>query len=156
VPVDAASARPHLTLVETPQEPPRPRAQAPAPTPAPSEPTLARSAAERLADATGGNVVENEGGTRTVNFPAPVTQQPYTVTRSLTEPEPATTSSSTTETTPAPAAPTGAGGAPGAPEQSPEDKAREREELYEYFLDRFKRDLLIEREQMGHLIIDNP
>ena len=32
----------------------------------------------------------------------------------------------------------------------------EREELYEYFLDRFKRDLLVEREQIGHLIIDNP
>ena len=30
------------------------------------------------------------------------------------------------------------------------------ETLYEYFLDRFKRDLLIEREQLGHLIIDNP
>ena len=30
------------------------------------------------------------------------------------------------------------------------------ETLYEYFLDRFKRDLLVEREQLGHLIIDNP
>jgi hypothetical protein len=28
--------------------------------------------------------------------------------------------------------------------------------MYEYFLDRFKRDLLVEREQSGHLIIDNP
>jgi hypothetical protein len=28
--------------------------------------------------------------------------------------------------------------------------------MYEYFLERFKRDLLIEREQLGHLIIDNP
>ena len=57
-------------------------------------------------------------------------------------------------TTVAAEGPPGHSGAP-AP-QSPEDKAREREELYEYFLDRFKRDLLIEREQMGHLIIDNP
>ena len=41
-------------------------------------------------------------------------------------------------------------------EKSPEDKAREREELYDYFVDRFKHNLLVEREQMGHLIIDNP
>jgi hypothetical protein len=89
-----------------------------------------------------------------VNFPAPVTHQPYTVSRTLTEPAEApasTTTSSSTETTSAPAAQPG-----GAPAQTPEDKAREREELYDYFLDRFKRDLLIEREQMGHLIIDNP
>ena len=30
------------------------------------------------------------------------------------------------------------------------------DELYEYFLERFKRDLLVEREQFGHLLIDNP
>jgi hypothetical protein len=38
------------------------------------------------------------------------------------------------------------------------DKAEQMdpETMYEYFLDRFKRDLLIEREQLGHLIIDNP
>jgi hypothetical protein len=51
-----------------------------------------------------------------------------------------------------------AAGAP-APAKTPEkeqDEAHKREELYEYFLDRFKRDLLAEREQMGHLIIDNP
>jgi hypothetical protein len=35
-------------------------------------------------------------------------------------------------------------------------KPVDKEELYEYFLDRFKRDLLVEREQLGHLIIDNP
>ena len=35
-------------------------------------------------------------------------------------------------------------------------KAMDPETMYEYFLDRFKRDLLIEREQLGHLIIDNP
>jgi hypothetical protein len=34
--------------------------------------------------------------------------------------------------------------------------AMDPETMYEYFLDRFKRDLLIEREQLGHLIIDNP
>ena len=42
------------------------------------------------------------------------------------------------------------------PREQPEDEAHKREELYDYFLDRFKRDLLAEREQMGHLIIDNP
>jgi hypothetical protein len=30
------------------------------------------------------------------------------------------------------------------------------EAAYEYFLDRFKRDLIVEREQSGHLLIDNP
>jgi hypothetical protein len=28
--------------------------------------------------------------------------------------------------------------------------------LYDEFLERFKRDLLVEREQSGHLLIDNP
>jgi hypothetical protein len=28
--------------------------------------------------------------------------------------------------------------------------------LYDEFLERFKRDLLVEREQLGHLLIDNP
>ena len=89
-----------------------------------------------------------------MNFPAPVsTQQPYTVSRTATVPDQA---SGTCRRAPPPDRPPRAPqGAPGG-EKSPEDKAREREELYEYFLDRFKRDLLIEREQMGHLIIDNP
>ena len=30
------------------------------------------------------------------------------------------------------------------------------DKVYDEFLDRFKRDLLIEREQSGHLLIDNP
>ena len=41
----------------------------------------------------------------------------------------------------------------------PQGDAKEQmdpETMYEYFIDRFKRDLLIEREQLGHLIIDNP
>ncbi len=152
-------ARPHLQLVETPQ-PERTLATKPAaaeqPHPdldTPAAPTLARSAAERLADATGGSIESGEGGLRTVNFPPPVSlQQPYTVSRELAAPE-AEGAQTTTVTAESPSGP-GHSGAP-AP-QSPEDKAREREELYEYFLDRFKRDLLIEREQMGHLIIDNP
>jgi hypothetical protein len=63
---------------------------------------------------------------------------------------------------PAPAAAPAEAPAPGGspkPGDSPEtaqEEAHKREELYEYFLDRFKRDLLAEREQMGHLIIDNP
>ncbi len=38
----------------------------------------------------------------------------------------------------------------------PKEEQAKREEMYEYFLERFKRDLVAEREQMGHLIIDNP
>ena len=81
-------------------------------------------------------------------------------------PEPPHTSSPSNVPLPKPrensTRPAGRGGArPGSPrcpgEPRPaEEKAHEREELYEYFLDRFKRDLPIEREQMGHLIIDNP
>ena len=43
-----------------------------------------------------------------------------------------------------------------APTGGEESKQMDPEQLYEYFLDRFKRDLLVEREQLGHLIIDNP
>ena len=46
-----------------------------------------------------------------------------------------------------------AGGAPGPRRPDPQ---MDPETMYEYFLDRFKRDLLVEREQLGHLIIDNP
>ena len=51
--------------------------------------------------------------------------------------------------------------APSAPASEPSGgdetkKAAEREAMYEYFVDRFKRDLLAEREQSGYLIIDNP
>ena len=43
-----------------------------------------------------------------------------------------------------------------SPEAADAKKAADQEEMYEYFLDRFKRDLLAEREQSGYLIIDNP
>jgi hypothetical protein len=83
-----------------------------------------------------------------VHFPPPAapispTQQPYTISRELADPAPA-------PSTPAQES-TGA-------EHPPEEKGEQMdpETLYEYFLDRFKRDLLIEREQLGHLIIDNP
>jgi hypothetical protein len=120
------------------------------------QPRIQRSAAERIAEATGGAIETGEGGLRTVHFPAPggatpfpiSQQQPYTISRELTEggssPAPSTSTSSDSST---PAAASGS---------AHEDKAAEREELYEYFLDRFKRDLLVEREQSGYLIIDNP
>jgi hypothetical protein len=108
-----------------------------------------RSAAERLAAHTGGSIEQGEGGLSTVHFPPPdqpavSTQQPYTVSRELSDPVPAS-SSTTTQSSTAAEAPT----AESQPAMDPET-------LYEYFLDRFKRDLLIEREQLGHLIIDNP
>ncbi len=117
------------------------------------QPRLQRSAAERIAEHTGGAIETGEGGLRTVHFPAPgdpsplpITHQPYTITRALSEggtsPETTTPTDSST---------------PAAASKDPEaDKAAEREAMYEYFLDRFKRDLLAEREQSGYLIIDNP
>jgi hypothetical protein len=110
------------------------------PTPTPEPRSVARSAVDRVADMTGGRVEAGEGGLRTVHFPAPgadLTPAPYTVTRVIDEapasaPEPA---------------------APAASEKQPE---MDLEAAYEYFLDRFKRDLIVEREQSGHLLIDNP
>ena len=73
-----------------------------------------------------------------------LTHQPYTISRELADPAPAQSAPAQQST--------------GA-EHPPSDEGGEKmdpEALYEYFLDRFKRDLLIEREQLGHLIIDNP
>jgi hypothetical protein len=108
---------------------------------------VARTAAERLAAQTGGTIEQGEGGLRTVHFPPPAipglsTQQPFTISRELDDgasPAQAQQQSTGVEH------PAEAGGT-----------AMDPETLYEYFLDRFKRDLLIEREQLGHLIIDNP
>ena len=117
-------------------------------------PRLQRSAAERIAEHTGGAVESGEGGLRTVHFPSPgsatplpiTTQQPYTITRELTEG--GTSSANNDNASSAPAS---------APSKGDETKkAAEREAMYEYFVDRFKRDLLAEREQSGYLIIDNP
>jgi hypothetical protein len=108
-------------------------------------PRLARSAAERIATQTGGSVELGEGGLRTVHFPSPTLMQtPITVSRELSEGGSAPASSTSETSAAAPAAEDG------------KSKDAEREELYEYFLDRFKRDLLAEREQSGYLIIDNP
>ncbi len=131
----AENGKPHLQLVASE-----------------GQPRIQRSAAERIAEHTGGAIETGEGGLRTVHFPAPggadslpfTTQQPYTISRALTE---GGTSSAPTTDASAPAAPSG---------DSEGDKAAEREAMYEYFLDRFKRDLLVEREQSGYLIIDNP
>jgi hypothetical protein len=137
-PVNRHEGRPNLQLVR--------------PESTPAEPTISR-AAERLADATGGALEQGEGGLSTVHFPPPgshgqpvsLTHQPYTVSRVLTE----------------------GGGSPAPPanaeEHTPTDhpagepkEQMDPETMYEYFLERFKRDLLIEREQLGHLLIDNP
>ena len=119
--------RPHLALVHPEPEPTRP---------------LARSAAQRLADHTGGDLESGEGGLRTVHFPAPdvptISTAPYTISRAIDINE--------LETTPTAVQP--------ADGDTPQ--AMDPETMYEYFLDRFKRDLLVEREQLGHLIIDNP
>jgi hypothetical protein len=137
--VAAENARPHLQLVRT----------EPTPTPGitPAQPTISR-AAERVAGATGGALEQGEGGLSTVHFPSPAeistTHQPYTISRELADPAPS--AASVEQHTPAehPATDDGKGA-----QMDPEA-------LYEYFLDRFKRDLLVEREQLGHLLIDNP
>jgi hypothetical protein len=127
------SGRPHLTLVS----------QAPA---APRQ--AARASAERLAEVTGGRIEQGEGGLQSVSFPAPgvpgvpaFSTAPVTVSRELSD---------------------GGGGAPATPstpvEHPPSDdpKGVDVDALYDEFLERFKRDLLVEREQLGHLLIDNP
>ena len=136
--VAAENPRPHLQLV---------RAE-PTPTPAitPAQPTISR-AAERVAGATGGAIEQGEGGLSTVHFPPPAevstTHQPYTISRELSDPPPQ--AANVEQHTPA---------------EHPADDGKgaqmDPEALYEYFLDRFKRDLLVEREQLGHLLIDNP
>ncbi|HEY6890773.1 MAG TPA: hypothetical protein VI300_23415, partial [Solirubrobacter sp.] len=132
--------RPHLQLVRT----------EPTPTPGitPAQPTISR-AAERVAGATGGALEQGEGGLSTVHFPPPAgistTHQPYTISRELADPPP---QAANVEQHAPPAEHPGGGDDKGA-QMDPEA-------LYEYFLDRFKRDLLIEREQLGHLLIDNP
>jgi hypothetical protein len=145
--------RPPLSLVPAPEPAPT---QAPATTPTQAPAQIARSAAERVADATGGAVEAGEGGLRTVHFPAPgggppaadLTRAPYTVTRAIDLPAvPATPAAQPTPPAQAPSTP-----AAGAPQPGGMDL----EAAYEYFLDRFKRDLIIEREQSGHLLIDNP
>src|SRR6185503_2907151 len=56
---------------------------------APSGAALARSAAQRIAEQTGGSVETGEGGLRTVHFPSPETPEltpaPFTVSRELSE-----------------------------------------------------------------------
>jgi hypothetical protein len=107
----------------------------PEPSPAPS---LARSRAEEIAATTGGTI-ESSGGTHTVHLPPPpmLSQAPVTISRELSE---------------------GGGGASSAtaPVSGNAGGAMSQEAMYDYFIERFKRDLLIEREQLGHLIIDNP
>jgi hypothetical protein len=129
-----APTRPHLSLVRT--EPAQQQAQ------------ISR-AAERLAGATGGAIEQGESGLSTVHFPPPgglSTQQPYTISRDLSSDAAPAQSTPAQQTTPT-EHPTGSEG---------QGQQMDPEALYEYFLDRFKRDLLIEREQLGHLIIDNP
>jgi hypothetical protein len=91
-----------------------------------------------------------------VHFPAPgdaaptaaLTQAPYTITRVIDEaPAPAS----------APPQPAQNGSHASTPPASgAKEGGMDLEAAYEYFLDRFKRDLIIEREQSGHLLIDNP
>jgi hypothetical protein len=134
------SERPHLSLV-TPEQ-------------TPQQPHVARSlAAERLAASTGGSLEQGEGGLSTVHFPPPAqpglsTFEPYTISREITDAPSAPATTTTTSQNGTGDAASG-GGEEKKGEMDPET-------LYEYFLDRFKRDLLIEREQLGHLIIDNP
>jgi hypothetical protein len=134
----SARERPQLALV------PKPRPEV-----APARPLIARAAAERLAAETEGVVETTADGMRSVSFPAPGTGAPelartpvgpYTISRELPDPAPRT----------APPPPSDA---------SPPGQASaglDLEAAYEYFLDRFKRDLVVEREQTGHLLNDNP
>jgi hypothetical protein len=132
--------RPHLALVA------RPSSAVP-----PTPPVIARATAERLAAETHGRVHEAPDGMRSVSFPEPgsgapelaaMPVTPYTVSRELADPAP-------------PAATPPAADAP-APAQGQARGGLDLEEAYEYFLDRFRRDLVVEREQSGHLLNENP
>jgi hypothetical protein len=79
----------------------------------------------------------------------PFSTQPVTVAR-------AETASATTTSAPSSNGASASGGGAAAAAADPQKKAQELEETYEYVLDRLRRDLLIEREQSGHLLIDNP
>jgi hypothetical protein len=152
-----------------PEGPVRPQlALVPTAAPEPAQPAprqVARSAVDRLAELTGGAVEAGEGGLRTVHFPAPgappvdLTQAPYTVTRFIGEHR-RRAPAETVAAPPAVAQPDAAAppsAAPPPPQESPaQPPAMDLEAAYEYFLDRFKRDLIVEREQSGHLLIDNP
>jgi hypothetical protein len=94
-------------------------------------------------------VETSERGVKTVHFPAPeqpaLSTAPVTVSRELDDaPSRASTSSSSSSSSSSVSHP------------ADDEKQMSPDELYEYFLDRFKRDLLIEREQSGYLVIDNP
>jgi hypothetical protein len=142
--------RPHLQLVAS--EP----APAPTPPPAPAAARqIARATAESLAEATGGAIELGAGGMQSVTFPAPgnagsaslpyippFSTEPVTVARAETDAPAASTPS--TPSTPVDHPPAEGGG------------SLDLDKVYDEFLDRFKRDLLIEREQSGHLLIDNP
>ena len=129
--------RPHLQLVR-PTTPPARRSRRAAD-------DLARRRAARRA--TGGAIEQGEGGLQHGALPAArevsTTQQPFTISRELDDR--AHRARHSRSTCPRDIRPTTAGRRRWTPKP-----------LYEYFLDRFKRDLLIEREQLGHLIIDNP
>ncbi|WP_028067011.1 hypothetical protein [Solirubrobacter soli] len=148
----APAARPMVSRVAQPEQP-RPHLQLVRTDNTPAQPTISR-AAERLAEATGGALEQGEGGLSTVHFPPPGSQgqpidlshQPYTISRELSEGGGA----------PAPSAPAEQHTPTEHPETGDKKEQMDPETMYEYFIDRFKRDLLIEREQLGHLIIDNP
>jgi hypothetical protein len=141
-----ARARPALSVVP----PPGPRTQ-----------SVARTAVDRLAELTGGQVDAGEGGLRTVHFPAPgapvvdLTQAPYTVSRLIGEHRRRPQTDAAAAPAPATTQPAAAAPPPAAPEEQ-KPPEMDLEAAYEYFLDRFKRDLIVEREQSGHLLIDNP
>ena len=107
--------------------------------------------AERLAEASGGAVEDSGRGMQSVTFPSPGGGLPYIPPFST---QPVTVARAETDAPATPSAPTQSTGV-----EHPAGDGGEKldlDKIYDEFLDRFKRDLLIEREQSGHLLIDNP
>ena len=133
-----------------PADPNVPHLQLVSPEPAPPQRST-RSAAERIAEQTGGAIETGEGGVQTVHFPAPDGGEPMRLAPAVHDL--ARAHRGRLRARHAENAPASAGSDPRGRRAK---KAADHEEMYEYFLDRFKRDLLVEREQSGYLIIDNP
>jgi hypothetical protein len=97
---------------------------------------------------------------RTVHFPAPgqgLSQAPVTIQRDFAPDTGA--GASAAASAPAPAAGNAGSDPAAAPGAGPGGEKKEEltpDQMYDYILERLRRDLVVEREQLGHLIIDNP
>jgi len=148
----AAPARPALSLVPAP----------PVPEPTAGPAAIARSGADELAAATGGQLDYGDDGMATIDFTGPgsptipaFSTTPVTVTREVA---PAPTGDVLARAVTDVAADTPQSSAStshsGIPDSAAPAKPQDPEELYEEVMTRLRRDLIAELEQNGHLLRD--